>query len=475
MNEIVFASACNLAAAISQKRVSAVEVLEAHLARIAEHNPILNAIITLDAEGARQRAQEADAALTRGDLWGPLHGVPFTLKDGHSTAGMRTTAGFPPLADYIPKVDSTVAGRLKAAGAILLGKTNVPPLLSQPQSDNPIFGRTNNPWKLDRTPGGSSGGACAAVAAGLTPLDIGSDLAGSIRIPSHFCGVYGLKPTARRVSVAGHIPDLPGAPRFDRWLATIGPIARTVDDLTLALRLIAGPDGRDTEVPPVPLHDPPTVRLAGLRIALAPTFPGVPVAAAIRQVVTRVARDLERCGAYVAEALPTMSFEAQHAVWAEVYERFDYVASQVWGALPSGRRDPPTFLDELHMLERRDAIVQTWDQFLAEWDVLLCPAAPVTAFPHCVPGADLSLDGTPMPYGQISHHAFPFNLSGHPTITLPAARDAAGLPIGVQIVGPRWGEERLLAIAAQVAEVTGAFQWPPALTGRAQAVAGAAQ
>ena len=465
MNELVFASASEIAAAIARKDLSAVEVLEAHLARIAAHNPRINAIITLDAEGARQRAWEADEALARRESWGPLHGVPFTLKDGHSTAGMRTTAGFPPLADYIPTADGTVAARLKAAGAILLGKTNVPVLLSQPQSDNPIFGRTNNPWDLSRTPGGSSGGACAAVAAGLTPLDVGSDLGGSIRIPAHFCGVYGLKPTARRVSVAGHIPDLPGMPRFDRYLACVGPIARSLDDLGVALRLLAGPDGHDIEVPPVPLQEWPTVRITDLRVAWAPTFPGVPVAAEIQRVVTRVAEDLGRGGAQVAAALPMMSFEAQHTVWADVYKRLEYIAGRLWGAFPSDDATTPTLLDELRLLERRDAIVRTWGRFFADWDVLLCPAAPITAFPHCVPGTPLSVDGTPMPYGQISHHAFPFNLSGHPTITLPAGTDADGLPIGVQIVGPRWGEERLLAIAKQVAKVTGGFRRPPVLTG----------
>jgi amidase len=466
VNELVFWAAHDLAAAIREKQIAAVEVMDAHLAHIARHNLALNAVVTLDAEGARRRAREADITLAHGRVWGPLHGVPVTLKDGHSTAGLRTTAGYPPLAEYIPATDGAVAARLKAAGAIIMGKTNVPLLLSQPQSDNPIFGRTNNPWNLARTPGGSSGGSCAAVAAGLTPLDIGSDLGGSIRIPAHFCGVYGLKPTARRVSVAGHIPNLPGMPRFDRWLATIGPIARTVDDLTLAYGVLAGPDGRDTEVPPVPLSLPAPVQLKGLRIAWAPTFPGVPVAADIRHMVTQVAENLDTCGAHVAEALPDMSFEEQHDIWAGFYRIFDYIASQVWEAFPAAHAAPPTLLDLLQLLERRDTLVQSWDRLFAEWDALLCPAAPITAFPHCAPGTPLSVDGTPMEYGQISHHAFPFNLSGHPTVTLPAGRDAEGLPIGVQFVGPRWGEVQLLALAEQLAEITGGFQRPPLITYR---------
>ena len=210
MQDILYSSAHEIAAAIRQREVSASEVVAAHLAHIRTRNPALNALVTLEEEAASRRARLADEALTRGEVWGPLHGVPLTLKDCLAVAGMRTTAGFPPLADYVPSEDATVTARLRAAGAIILGKTNVPVLASDAQTTNPLFGRTNNPWNISRTPGGSSGGAAAAVAAGLVPLEIGSDLGGSIRIPSHFCGVFGLKPTEHRVSIAGHIPDLPG-------------------------------------------------------------------------------------------------------------------------------------------------------------------------------------------------------------------------------------------------------------------------
>src|SRR6266568_8240328 len=194
MMDIVFSSTTQLAGAIRAGQISATEVLEAHLAQIATHNSALNAIITMDAEQARKRAHAADEALARGQVWGPLHGVPFTLKDAHATAGMRTTTGFPWLADYVPQEDSTVTARLKAAGGILIGKSNLPVMLGDYQSTNPIFGRTNNPWNIERTPGGSSGGAAAALASGMVPFDIGTDLSASIRIPAHFCGVFGLKP-----------------------------------------------------------------------------------------------------------------------------------------------------------------------------------------------------------------------------------------------------------------------------------------
>jgi amidase len=212
MNNLVFATVHELATGIRQRRVSAMEVLDAYLAQIARHNPAFNAIVTLDAERARRRAQDADAALAQGNVWGPLHGVPITIKDSIETAGLRTTSGFPPLADYVPSADAPVVARLRAAGAIILGKTNLPTLAGDAQTDNPLFGRSNNPWDVTRTPGGSTGGGAAAVAAGLSPLEIGSDYGGSVRGPAHFCGVYALKPTDRRLPDTGHIPELPGAP-----------------------------------------------------------------------------------------------------------------------------------------------------------------------------------------------------------------------------------------------------------------------
>src|SRR5213082_733013 len=238
--DIVFSSTTQLAAAIRAGHIAATEVLEAHLAQIATHNLTLNAVVTLDAERAYERAREADAALARGQVWGPLHGVPFTLKDALATAGMRTTTGFPPLADYVPQEDSSVTARLKAAGGILLGKTNVAMMLAYYQTTNPIFGRTNNPWNIERTPGGSSGGAAAALAGGMTPFEIGTDLSASIRIPAHFCGVCGLKPTEQRVPLTGLIPGLP-TPWSVRIMSCIGPMARTVDDLALLYSIIAGP------------------------------------------------------------------------------------------------------------------------------------------------------------------------------------------------------------------------------------------
>jgi amidase len=267
MNEGVFTPAHELAEAMRRREVSSVEVVDAYLVQIARHNPDLNAIVTLDEDGARVKAQEADAALGRGEVWGSLHGVPITLEDAYPTSGMRSTwGGLPRLADHVPDQDGTVAARLKAEGAILLGKTNGPEIW--PDS---IFARTNNPWDLTRSPGGSSAGVGAAVAAGLTPLDIGLDTLGSIQNPAHYCGVYGMRPTEHRVPISG-VFFLDPVRKF-RVMSVAGPMARSVEDLRLALRIIAGPDGFDTHVPPVSWRDLEPFTLRDLRIACSSEFP----------------------------------------------------------------------------------------------------------------------------------------------------------------------------------------------------------
>jgi amidase len=454
--DIVFASTTQLATAIRAGHVSASEVLEAHLAQIDKHNAALNAVITLDAGRAYERAREADEALARGEVWGPLHGVPFTLKDAHATAGMRTTTGFPPLADYVPKVDSPVAARLKAAGGNLMGKTNVHMMLGDPaQSINPIFGRTKNPWNSERTPGGSSGGAAAALAAGMTPFEIGTDLTGSIRIPAHFCGVFGLKPTEQRVPLTGLIPGLPG-PRSIRIMSCIGPMARTVEDLALLLAVIAGPDGRDTDVAPVPVEEMPQLELNRLRIAFAPTFPGFPVAAEMRKAVEEFAGRLSALGAVVEEAaLPQVDFQQELASASALM-------GMMMGAFQPEENERPTRLSHyLEALDIRDRSIAAWEQFFEKWDVLVCPPSMMTAFPHCEPGASLLVDSQEVSYWMVSAHSTVFNYTGHPAVVLPYKLDRDGLPLGIQMVGKRWSDSRLLAMAKALSAVTGTFQRPP--------------
>jgi amidase len=265
MQEVIYTSATALARAIRAKEISSAEVVQASLQRITVVNPALNAVVQLRAEAALAEARAADAALARGQIIGPLHGVPMTIKDSLDTAGVITTGGTTGRTSFVPAQDATVVARLRAAGAILLGKTNTPELTLWGETDNLVYGRTNNPYDLTRTPGGSSGGAAASVAAGGAPFDIGSDTRGSIRVPAHFTGIAGIKPTSGRVPRTGHIVPW-GLGAVDA-LTQLGPLARYVEDLVLTLPIIAGVDWSDPAIVPMPLGDPQAVPLQGLRVA----------------------------------------------------------------------------------------------------------------------------------------------------------------------------------------------------------------
>jgi len=452
--DLVFLTASTMAALVRRHKISSGELLTAHLEQIERHNHALNAIVTLDVDRARERAKLADEALSRGEIWGPLHGVPVTIKDALETAGLRTTAGFPPLKDYIPKEDATVVARLRAAGAIILGKTNMPTLAAGYYTDNPVFGMTNNPWNLGYTPGGSTGGGAAAVAAGMSPLEIGSDIAGSIRWPAHCCGLFALKPTEWRVPTTGHIPELPGRPRGVRHQLVLGPLARSVEDLVLALHIIAGPDNKMWEVPPVDLPAERPVSLRGLKVAFVTRFGSVPITRATQDGLDNLARNLSARGAKVEHAEIThFDFESADAmnetlIHAEAPDRPDQPAVTM-----------RTYVD---LLAQKDAFTAGIEGFLDRFDVLICPAASRPAFPHTDGAVDQSVDGKMVEYGTAAGwYLTPFSLTGHPAVILPLTRSSEGLPIGVQLVGKRWSEPRLLSIAAAVAKVGGPFVRPP--------------
>ena len=477
-----FATATELARAIREGRMSAVEAYELHAARIARLNPALNAIV-IPNPAARERAEAADAALARGETWGPLHGVPVTIKDIYDVRGLLNTAGYPPARGNVSTSDATVTERVVGAGAVVLGKTNVPLLCYDWQCDSPIFGRTNNPWDPARTPGGSTGGGAAAVAAGLSPLELGSDAAGSIRIPSHFCGVYGLKPTEYRVSGAGH-GDLPGgAPRGLRHLVGYGPLARSVADLRLALSLIEGPDGRHPEVPPVPPTPPTGTPPApeSIRIAWMDQLPHGPASSETMATLRAAAGALEAAGVRVERAAPA-GFDLHEVLelWGEINgfemgvmtpEPIRFLLRQTtylglgrtrWtrGLRGGLGMNPRRFV---RALARRDEVIATLERFLGAYDAWMLPVAGVTAFPHMRSGRALELDGAKVAYTTaVGAYAAPFNLTGSPAVALPAGRTADGMPIGLQLIGRRWGDDRLLAVAERVAEFLGPFRAPPA-------------
>jgi amidase len=484
MSELVFRTARELAGIIRDRHASAEEVLDAHLRQIAKYNPVLNAVVTLDEEGARRRAREADEALARGEVWGPLQGVPVTIKDCYETAGVKTTSGFPPLKKHVPTEDATVVARLRAAGAVVMGKTNLSLLAADWQTDNPVFGRTNNPWDLERTPGGSSGGSAAAVAAGLSPLDLGSDIGGSIRVPAHFCGIYGFKPTEHRVPSTGHIPDwyIPGmTPRGSvRHMGVYGPLARSIADLRLCLPLLAGPDGRQPEVPPLPIaaeSAPPSVQ--DLRIALTDRFGDAAVSADTRATLEKVASTLERNGARVERIEPRLDYEALWRTWgeivgAEVGQPMPFLLRNILRLKFQLMRDQSSIrrgmlrgvrlsiADLARALEYRNEITRSVDDVVERCDAWLCPVSPGPAFTHRKPGTPIELDGRRSSYFYTLAYATPFNLSGHPVVVLPAGRSKEGLPIGVQVVGQRWADEQLLDVAGLLDELVGDLQHPHA-------------
>lgn len=480
-HELIFRGASELAELIRSGAVSACEVLDAHLTHLGRCNPRLNAIVTLNPH-AKTQAAEADRFLAQGGRPGPLHGVPFTAKDTLQTAGLRTTASYPPLAEHVPSSDALVVERLKHAGAILLGKTNAPPLAMDSVTDGPIFGRTSNPWNLNHTPGGSSGGEACAIAAGLSPFGVGSDIGGSVRVPAHFCGVFAIKPTEHRVPTLGHIPPLPDQPNTARFMLALGPVARSIGDLGLALSVMAGPDPRDPDVPPVPFRSASPRKPSALRIAWTDSFGGVPVddeiCAALRVLVEKLNSLGCRCERNIPSGLD----------FTDVWNAYGQLAAFILMppiprafrlafklAARTSFRDPvfkalakKTALhprDLFRALELRDRMIASIESFLAEYDAWLCPTAPIVAPVHRetkLPGRTFEVSG-----GRISElmanggYTLPFNLTGHPAVVFPAGSTALGLPIGLQLVGRRWRDEDLLAVAETVAQVSGPFKRPP--------------
>lgn len=482
MSDRISISAHQLAQMIRSRTISSAEVVDAIIAQIAKHNSKLNAICTLDEERARQQAIKADEALARGENWGILHGVPITIKDSFETAGIRTTSGYKLLKDYIPKEDATAVARLRAAGAIILGKTNLAKLAGYYQSTNDLFPRVNNPWNLNCTAGGSSGGSAAAVAAGLSPLDIGSDISGSIRQPAHFCGVYGLKPTDRRVSTTGHIPEVPGMPKSIRQCQTVGPLARSVEDLRLCFSLIAGADPRQSDIPPVTLDIPNQKSLQNLRILWTDELDLYPVAQSIKLTMQSVGTKIEKwvpkfdfvaawqlyfiviaynmiCSRPLdsGSVLESMGWIFRQATQGDrALRKLDKASTTVLSAFLK-----PSFQDYFAALTERDRLITQMDAELAQWDVLLCPVAMTPAFAHCPTGAAIAVDGRKIPYGLASGaYTTPFSFTGRPVVVIPVGRTEDGLPIGMQIVGKRWREMELLAIADELDKAIGNFQHP---------------
>jgi amidase len=394
-----YASAAEVARAIQTKQVSSVEVTQLILNRIHTLNPKLNAIVTLAAESALKRAQEADAATAKGVVWGPLHGVPCTIKDTFETQGVRTTAGAPVLKDHIPKEDAVIVGRLRAAGMVMLGKSNVPFMAGDYQSYNEIFGTTNNPWDLTRTPGGSTGGGAAALAAGLGYLTVGSDLGGSIRTPAHFCGVFGHKPTISLVPFRGHIPPMPGTPVGDsQGLAVAGPLARSAADLALALRIIGGPVPENAIAYGWTLPAARKKSIRDYRIGYVLDHPLCPVTHDVKLRLQAAVDALRATGAKLEQGFPAgINVREQFEAYM-TQMMFGEVAGESTSELERIRASHPAEDDCMGLAMKRAAALTpaevsgfaskrlalrlAWQPFFRDFDAVLTPVDFITAFAH---------------------------------------------------------------------------------------------
>lgn len=455
-SELVDASVVFLAKAIRAKKVSSLEVVRAYLERIEEINPWLNAVVRVTADSALESAQYADAMLAKGIDLGPLHGVPMTIKDSLNTAGVVTTWGVDARSEFVPSEDASVVSRLKGAGAILLGKTNTPELTLSFQTNSPVFGPTNNPYALDRTPGGSSGGSAAIVAASGSPFDIGSDTGGSVRAPAHFCGVTGIRPTSGRVPRTGNAIG-PGG--LLDLLTTIGPIARYVEDLELILPLISGPDGRDPSVVPMPLPSSEGVSLKGMK----GTFHvDNGIRAATDQTATTVrsaAEALSEAGVRFEEERPppihrTLDIFLELFNWDKgAWRTFLLDRGPNAASAPNGDESrimvPPEKI--IRMIDRWDRFREDMNRFFEPYDLLLCPANALPALPHGQVAENIDAFSYTMAY----------SLTGWPSVVVRAGTSPEGLPIDVQIVSRPWREDIVLAAARRVESDLGGWSRPP--------------
>ena len=473
-----FESAASLAARLRERRIGCLELLDHFIARVERFNPDLNAIVVFDFERARDRAREADAALARGETWGPLHGLPMTVKDSYDVAGLPTTWGVPELRDNVAATNAVAVDRLLAAGAVIFGKTNIPYNLADFQSYNDIYGTTNNPWDLERVPGGSSGGAAAALAAGLTGLEAGSDIGGSIRNPAHYCGVYGHKATWGVLPLRGHAKPGVLAPTD---ISVIGPLARDAGDLALAVDVMAGPDRIEANGWRLDLPRPEGRGPEDWRIAVWADDPFCPVDHAVRDAVLRAADAFRAAGASVdfdarpgfepAEAeevymgLLQTALSARHSD-EEFRKTLDRVAALGDEDTRRARRLRAGTMhhrDWILTHERRTRLRWAWREFFDGFDALLCPIACIPAFPHDqqrdMDARRITVNGEVREYWDQLFWAGLTGVAFLPATVAPAASE--GLPIGVQIVGPEGGDHATIEIARQLGDLIGGFRSPP--------------
>jgi amidase len=484
VSDYTYATATELVAALAERRISSVELTQAAIGRIERYDDKINAVCVRDFDRSLVAARAADERRRRGET-APLLGIPMTVKESFNVAGLPTTWGIPLLKDFRPTEDALAVARVRSAGAVLLGKTNIPLGLGDLQSYNSIYGTTNNPWDLERTPGGSSGGSAAALAAGYGALSIGSDIAGSLRVPAHFCGVYAHKPTYGVLPGRGHTP--PSAPPlpYERDLTVIGPMARSGKDLSLLFKLLAEPDDRTLgRAYRLALLPPRHEDLAGYRVLVIDTHPLIPTAASVRNHIDELASRIAQAGARVARSSRLLPDQTEAA---RLYMRLlmaSLSASLPKEAYENMRAQVATLaVDDLSLscerlrgsiMSHRDWLIadgtraqlrQRWRELFTEFDVVICPVVPTTAFRHDQSPDQwrrtIEIDGASYNYGDQLVWAGIASAPGLPSTVVPVCRSEEGLPVGVQIMGPMYEDWTSLRFAELIERNFGGFEPPP--------------
>lgn len=484
-NSILFVPAVKLAAEIREGKISSCQVVSEYIEQIEKQNRTFNAIVLLNKEQALKRAKEADSALANGEIWGKLHGVPITIKDNYRIKGLTTTAGYLPLTNNVPDENAELVKLLLSEGAIIIGKTNLSVLAMDMQADNPIFGKTNNPWDTTRTSGGSSGGCATALATGMTPLSFGNDLAGSIRLPSAYCGVYGFKPSFGVVSLNGIQTDPKQKTNGLKSLAVAGPLARNIDDLELAMQIIAQPTIADQRL--VPLNQcADTFDIKTLKIAWTDEFGGVPVDDEIKKAIKDYVEKLEKAGATVVKTVPKLDFYQAWKTWGSfVGMQGGYNTSNFakWMGLPFTKGvlknvpmhqnivKPTSAEKYMIALNIQDTMITIMENFLNEYDAFICPVSAVLAFEHHTPSksyGNFSIYNNPLTVNNQKIHYYmatqayttPFTLTESPVLSMPIALSKDSLPIGIQVISKRYEDFKLLEIGKILNEYSEILNFP---------------
>ena len=476
-----FRSAKALAARVRQGKITSRRLLELYIARMEKYNPRINAIVATDLQGARRRARAADAALAKGQVWGPLHGVPMTIKESFDVTGMPTTWGLPELKDNFPKRNALAVDRLLSAGAVLFGKTNVPAMLADWQTFNDVYGTTNNPWDLGRVPGGSSGGAAAALASGLTGLETGSDIGASIRDPAHYCGLYGHKPTFGVCATNGQA--LPGRVAAQD-ITVIGPLARSAADLEIALKVISGPDEIDARGWRLALPVAKKKSLREFKVAVMLSAETAEVDRSVQDRIQAIAEFLARHNAKVSDiARPDIDTAEAHYVFIQLVRaatsrgQTDEVFARNLAAAGTLSPDDHSYRawmlkgntmfhrDWLQWNELRHRMRLKWDVFFWQYDLLLCPAGATAAFPHNQKGERwermVMVNGKRQPSTTQMFWAGFSGMAYLPSTVAPAGLTPEGLPVGVQIIGPQYGDLTCIRFAQLLEREYQGFVVPP--------------